>query len=157
MRRQRAPTGADDVGAAVGRLDQVPPVAERIAEDGHPPVGFLPRLLQEDDPGLAEARPVPPEIVGVQEQEHPPSGLVADRPALRLPHRLREQDARPATPRRRHQHPPLPLRQRRVLHEREPEPPDEEGEPLVVGGHEQRDGGEGLGHWDGAYERAGAR
>ena len=75
-------------------LDQVPFVAERIFENRHLAIGLVSRRLEKPDAGRGETFVVGVEIVGLQEQEHTPAGLVADGDLLRVIGGLCQQQAR---------------------------------------------------------------
>ena len=57
------------------RLDQVPEVSVQVPEHGDGPVRLHLRLAYEDDPARLQGRHVPPEVIGVHEEEHPPARL----------------------------------------------------------------------------------
>ena len=64
-------------------LDQVPLVAERIFENRYLAIGLIARRFEEPDTSRGEAFVIGVEIVGFQEQEHPPASLVVDGGLLR--------------------------------------------------------------------------
>ncbi len=77
-----------------GGLDQVPLAAPRIAEHGDFAIGLAARRLQKFDAGGEKARVVAGEIVGLQKIGDPAAGGFADRRALGLARRLRDDEAR---------------------------------------------------------------
>src|SRR3569832_966738 len=75
MRRRRC---KDPRSYVSFRLYQVPERAVEILEHRHRAVRSLTGLAHEFDAGSLVGVEVAPEIIGVQEQEHSPSRLVAD-------------------------------------------------------------------------------
>ena len=123
---------------------QVPAVAVQVEENGDGPVLLDPRLLGEPDAPASHLVVVPPEIVGLEEQEHPPACLVAHPCRLFRVRRFRQQQSRAATARA-HQHPAFAARKWGVL-DREPQGLGEEVDRLVVVTDDQGDGGNQVRH-----------
>lgn len=73
-------------------LHQIPQIAVQILEHRHPTIIVGRRRPRPLDPGGSEGGMVAIEIVGRQEQEHPPAGLVSDIARLMLGRGAREQD-----------------------------------------------------------------
>ena len=103
---------------------QVPAVAVQVEENGDGPILLDPRLLGEPDAPASHLVVVPPEIVGLEEQEHPPACLVAHPCRLFRGRRFRQQQCRAATARA-HRHPAFAARKWGVL-DREPQDLGEE-------------------------------
>ena len=103
---------------------QVPAVAVQVKENGDGPILLDPRLLGEPDAPASHLVVVPPEIVGLEEQEHPPACLVAHPCRLFRGRRFRQQQCRAATARA-HRHPAFAARKWGVL-DREPQDLGEE-------------------------------
>ncbi len=106
---------------------QVPAVAVEIQENVDGPVLLDPRLLSEPDAPATHLVVLPPEIVGLEEQKHPPTCLIA------------HSKCRAATSRA-HRHPPFAARKWGVL-DREPQDLGEEVVHLVVVTDDQGDSG----------------
>jgi hypothetical protein len=70
---------------SAGGLEQVPAVAVQVLEDGDGPVRLVPRLLQEGHARGGHPGVVAGEVVGVQEEPDPPTGLVPDPGGLDVP------------------------------------------------------------------------
>src|SRR5579875_2729446 len=66
---------------------------------------MLVRLADEEAPLVFVGMEVPPEVVGIKEQEHTAPGLIADPPGLLLAVGPREEQACPARSWRRHDDP----------------------------------------------------
>jgi hypothetical protein len=92
--RTTALQGSRPCGRSV--LDQVPPVAEGVREDGDPPVGLRARLLGEGHARRTQAGVVGREVVRVQEEAHAATGLVTDAGPLVLVGGERQQERPPA-------------------------------------------------------------
>ena len=69
----------------IARLDQVPPVAVNVLEDGDDPVRLGPRRLDEADTLAFVSGVISREVVRFQKQEHATATLIADCNALPLP------------------------------------------------------------------------
>ncbi len=91
-----AAEAASDVGRGEGRTDEVHHVAERVDELHDLAVAFVARLFEEEHARCGETREVGGEIVGVEEQEAAPAGLVADAGLLLLVGGAGEEDVGPA-------------------------------------------------------------
>ena len=84
------------------------------------------------------------EVVGVEEEEDAPAGLLPDEGRLLGRRRAREQQRRAAPARRRDTHPALSAAERRVFEQREAEHLGEPGDRLVVLADEEAQLDEGL-------------
>jgi hypothetical protein len=127
-------------------LHQIPPVTVKVEEHDDRTECLPPRLLHERDLATFHLIIVAPEVFRMQEKEHPAARLIAD-PALLLRGRGPGQEqSGPATARWGDKDPPLPLAQRRILDQGEPQAAREEGNRLVVVPHQESDNANGLRH-----------
>lgn len=130
-----------------GRLYQIPQVSVEVLEDRDGAVGLGPGFPDENHPPVCVGVEVPPEVVGVQEQENPSSGLVADMRLLGVVGRTRQQQAGLCCSGRRHHDPALAwLRKVGVLNQQEAERADIERNGLIVIPNDNRDESEVLRH-----------
>lgn len=90
-------------------LQQVPQVAVEVGEHGHHAVVGLFGLADEFDPFRGHGIVVAPEVVGVEEEEHPSAGLVADEGLLFRLGRARQQQRGAFSTRWRDHHPAFVL------------------------------------------------
>lgn len=83
--RQDAPKAVGTQARVVGgvtsggwRADQIPAVAERVAPDGDRSIGLMPGGFFKNDACRGEGGMIAGEVIGLQKQENPAAGLVAD-------------------------------------------------------------------------------
>src|SRR5262249_56747806 len=87
----------------------VPEVPVRVVEDGRRAVFLLLRPAAEDNAFRPVGVKAAAEVVGVQEQDPATAGRIPDPRGLLLTDSTREEEARPARARRRHDDPTLSL------------------------------------------------
>ena len=66
------------VSIASGGFEEIPLVAVEVFEDGDGAVGFLAGRFEESDAAGLVGLVIAPEVVGVEEEEHTATGLIAD-------------------------------------------------------------------------------
>src|SRR5260370_34543057 len=132
--RQQTTRGSDQEQFAlpVPQLQQVPKVSVKICKYRHSSVGLLFRRPGKLHSASTVLVVIPPEIVGLQKEKDPATGLVANPAALLRPDRPRQQKPRPRRTRRRHQHPPLAVPKVRILHQNKTERLSIERDRLLV-------------------------
>src|SRR5580692_3548373 len=125
-------------GSGPRRLQQVPQVTVQILEHRDHAVALRLRIAHEDDtPGLI-GRVVAPEMIGVQEQKDPATGLIAYARCLLRACGSGQEHRRSARPGRCDDDPALILRGGEcVLHDSETQNPDKKFQRLVVVAHQQ--------------------
>jgi hypothetical protein len=84
---------------------------------------------------------IPIDIIGLEKEEDPPAGLVADPGALPFPYRAGEQEARTLPSGRRHHHPALFPLHWTILEQLEAELFPKEADRLVIVGDQESDRG----------------
>src|SRR5258708_38548059 len=89
------------------QLEKIPAIAVKVFKDGNGSVTLLPRLFTETNSPLLHRLKVLPEIVSMQKQKNPASGLASN--PLRLPCGCSfcQQKARLGWAARRHQNPTI--------------------------------------------------
>src|SRR6185437_7545294 len=121
-------------------LQQIPQVSVEVSEDSHRAVALLPWLANEYDAALPVTPEITPEVVGMEKQEHPSAGLIADTRLLIWIDGSRKQQPGLCRAGRRHQHPSLILgHERRVFEQFEVEALHVEIDRLVVVAYDQGD------------------
>src|SRR5262245_34479643 len=129
-------------GSCAAAFHQVPAVPVQVEEHGDPAVGLFAGPFGEAHAAFQERAVVAVEIVGLEEQEHAPARLPADRLQLfRRGSPCEEQRGALAGAGRDH-HPPLARAHDGVLDQREAQRAGEERDRLVVIADEERDPGE---------------
>jgi hypothetical protein len=127
-------------------LQEVPPVAVEIFEDGNGAVGFLAGTFQEADAAGLIGVVVSPEIVGVEEQKDTAAGLIADGAGLFGSGGFGEEQGGAARVWRGDEEPAFVVRQGGIFEELEAKLMGEEGEGFVVVADDQREMRDGLRH-----------
>jgi hypothetical protein len=130
----------------IDRLEQVPLIAVEIFEDSDGAIRFLARGLEELDVGGEHETIIAPEIIGVKEEEHAASGLLADLFELFWSGGAGEKKIGALRAGRGDENPPLVGRQRGVFHESKAQGFREEGERFVIVANKERDVSERLRH-----------
>ena len=106
----------------------------------------MPWCLDEPHAGSRHARMIALEIIRLEEQEDPTSGLVTDACCLGRADRPRKQQARTAAASRAHDYPALAAAKGGVFAELEVESTGEEGDRFVIVRDHESNKGETLSH-----------
>lgn len=127
-------------------LEEIPPIAEGIDEDGNGSVDLMAGRLEERDACGKHGGVIAAEVVGKEKEADPPAGLIADCGALPFALGPGEQESGLRRTFRPHDDPALAAAEVAVIEEVEAELAAVKGDALVVAGHDDGDTGNRLSH-----------
>jgi len=118
-------------------LEEIPLVAVEVFEDGDDAVGFLAGRFEETDAAGLVGLVIAPEVVGVEEEEHAATGLIADGEGLLGSGGFGEEKSGAAGIGGSDEEPALFVGERRVLKKMEAQFLGEELQRFVIVPHQQ--------------------